>query len=98
MCQKLIKKYEQRRVELQDAVSKEYYETQNQPNGIQYEEYQDMIAQINYDIAWQIFDEVNEQNNTEQLIDLSCLDGPDATAICKQVIYDAGIAIRENGK
>jgi hypothetical protein len=24
-----------------------------------YEEYQEMLQQINYDIAWQIFDEVN---------------------------------------
>ena len=41
-----------------------------------------------------MFDEVNEQNNIEQLIDLSCLDVADATAICKQIIYDAGEAIR----
>tara|TARA_B110000285_G_scaffold219800_1_gene270788 strand:+ start:678 stop:929 length:252 start_codon:yes stop_codon:yes gene_type:complete len=45
-----------------------------------------------------MFDEVNEQNNIEQLIDLSCLDVADATAICKQIIYDAGEAIRQNGQ
>ena len=57
-----------------------------------------MLQQINYDIAWQVFDEVNLHNNIEQLIDLSCLDVADASAICKQIIYDSATAVRESGK
>jgi hypothetical protein len=48
-----------------------------------YDEYQEMLQQINYDIAWQIFDEVNQNNDTEQIIDLQCLDYLDAQAITK---------------
>ena len=97
-CKSVVSKFEQRKAQLHEDVNKEYYETQNQPNGIDYEEYQEMLQQINYDIAWQIFDEVNQQNNIDSLVDLSCLDVQDASAICKQVIYDAGVAVRDGGK
>jgi len=42
------------------------------------EEHQEIIMQIDYDIAWQIFDEVNSMNDTLQIIDLSCLKISDA--------------------
>lgn len=54
-----------------------------------------MLQQINYDVAWQIFDEVNEYNDVEQIVDLDCLDIMDAQAITKQKIYDLGKSIRE---
>ena len=39
----------------------------------------DMAAnRIKFDVAWQIFDEVNETNDTLRHIDLSCLDHVDA--------------------
>ena len=42
-----------------------------------------MLQHINYDVAWQIFDEVNELNDTEKIVDLNCLDVMDAQAITK---------------
>ena len=44
--------------------------------------------QIDYDIAWQIFDEVNSMNDTLQVVDLSCLKISDAQAVTKQKIFD----------
>lgn len=55
-----------------------------------------MKQQINYDIAWQIFDEVNQYNDTDKFIDLACLEINDARAITKQKIYDVGLLLREN--
>lgn len=43
---------------------------------------------IKFEVAWDIFDEVNEQNDTFQFIDLSCLDYLDAIPITKQKIFD----------
>lgn len=59
------------------------------------EKYEETIMQINYDIAWQIFDEVNESNNTFEIIDLNCLDLLDAQAITKQKLYELSLAMRE---
>lgn len=47
-----------------------------------------MKQQINYDIAWQIFDEVNMYYDIERFIDLNCLDLIDAQAITKQKLLD----------
>lgn len=55
------------------------------------------MQQINFDTAWQIFDQVNEENDTEQIIDLNCLDISDGEAITKQKIYDLAKMIREQG-
>jgi len=49
----------------------------------------EVISQkIKFDVAWKIFDEINERNETYKHIDLSCLDFSDALAITKQKIYD----------
>lgn len=48
-----------------------------------------MKQEAHWDIAWQIFDEVNKENDTERFIDLNCLELEDALAITKQKIYDA---------
>ena len=48
--------------------NKEYYncmQCQNESERISYDQYQEMLQHINYDVAWQIYDEVNENNNTE---------------------------------
>lgn len=50
---------------------------------VNFEQYQDMLQQINYDVAWQIFDEVNENNDADHIIDLNGLDVMDAQAISK---------------
>ena len=49
----------------------------------------DMASQrIKVEVAWEIFDEVNEANDTLKHIDLSCLDYIDAIQITKQKIFD----------
>ena len=50
--------------------------------------YQEMRIRIEWDIAWRIFDHVNENNNTKKDIDLNCLDINEAISITKQTIYD----------
>lgn len=42
-----------------------------------------MAQRIKFDVAWQIFDEVNAKNDTFKYIDLSCLDYEDAQTIAK---------------
>jgi len=50
-----------------------------------------MKQQINYDIAWQTFDEVNKYYDIGRHIDLNCLDLIDAQAITKQKILDTAM-------
>ena len=60
------------------------------------QQYEDARQEIHWDIAWQIFDECNEFNDTEQHVDLNCLEVDDAIAITKQKIFDlATIAQKE---
>lgn len=60
------------------------------------EEFNDKLQQICHNVAWMIFGDVNSRNNTEQVIDLACLETLDAQAIVKMKIYDLAKAIREN--
>jgi len=43
---------------------------------------------VKFDVAWQIFDEINYFNDTYQFIELTCLDHTDAIAIAKQKIFE----------
>ena len=52
------------------------------------QQYSDAKQEVHWDVAWQKFDEVNEQNDTLKHIDLNCLSPDDAVAIMKQKIYD----------
>ena len=36
--------------------------------------FQEMKIRIEWDVAWKIFDHVNEGNDTKKFIDLNCLD------------------------
>ena len=85
------------REQLQQEAQCEYQNNRNEqdPEFVSYEQYKEMLQQISYDVAWQIFDEVNEQNEVEQIIDLNCLDVMDADAIVKQKILDLGKLIRD---
>ena len=61
-----IRKYEEIRQNLQKEVDKEYDDNKDKTNEdekITFEQYQEMKQQINYDIAWQIFDDVNCNND-----------------------------------
>ena len=55
-----------------------------------------MKQQINYDIAWQTFDEVNKFFDVDKFVDLNCLDLIDAQAILKQKIYDVAMLLQES--
>lgn len=54
-----------------------------QKRGLTWNEFQQAKEDIHWDVAWQIFDEVNMKNDTNKVIDLHCLQVDDATAICK---------------
>ena len=60
------------------------------------EQYEEAKQEIHWDIAWQVFDEVNEYNDTEKIIDLNCLDFDDSIAICKQKIFDIAQEVNKN--
>ena len=47
-----------------------------------------MKIRIEWDVAWRIFDHVNENNDSKKHIDLNCLDINEAISITKQQIYD----------
>ena len=79
----LKKKYSEIKTKFVEEANKEYTERQRQGSTMSNEEYSDILLQINYDIAWQIFDDVNQMNDTLCLIDLTCLDLTDAQAITK---------------
>ena len=75
--------------QMQDDLRNEYIQrNRSGSNRLSDEQYEGMMLQINFDIAWNIFDEVNENNDTCMLIDLSCLELIDAQAVTKQKIYE----------
>lgn len=55
---------------------------------ISQKQYQEMKIRIEWDIAWRIFDHVNENNDTINVIDLNCLDINEASNITKQCIIE----------
>ena len=95
---RVVEKYEEVRENLQLEVDKEYQNCRYKKNEekITFEQFQEMKQQINYDIAWQIFDEVNQNVDVDRYIDLNCLDLIDAKAIANQKIYDCAVLIRES--
>ena len=66
---------------------------QNKKAQITYDQLQDIKEQIDFDIAWNTFDEVNEFNDTEKLLDLNCLLPEDAIQIVKTKIFEQALVI-----
>lgn len=64
---------------------------------MQLTEFQDMKMRIEWDVAWRIFDHVNEGNDTTKYIDLHCLDVFEAESITKQCIYEAARMVQNEG-
>lgn len=93
----IIDKFEETREGLQSVVDREYqaHRYKQGPDKITFEQYQEMKQQVNYDIAWQIFDEANQFFDVDKYVDLNCLDLIDAQAITKQKIYDVAVLARE---
>lgn len=59
------------------------------------DQYQEARQEIHWDIAWQVFDEVNEYNDVSKFIDLNCIEVDEAIAICKQKLYDVAEQIQK---
>ena len=57
-----------------------------------------MKMRIEWDVAWRIFDHVNEHNDTARNIDLNCLDIYEAESITKQQIYECARKVMNEGK
>ena len=55
-----------------------------------------MKIRIEWDVAWRIFDHVNENNDIKKHIDLNCLDVNEAMSIAKQQIYEIASSLRIN--
>ena len=56
-----------------------------------------MKIRIEWDVAWRIFDHVNENNDTQKHIDLNCLDVNEAMSIAKQQIYEIASNLKPSG-
>lgn len=65
---------------LEERISEEYF--------------REMKVSIEWDIAWRIFDHVNEDNDTKTHIDLNCLDMQEACSISKQMIYEVAKTLK----
>ena len=53
-----------------------------------------MKVRIEWDVAWRIFDHVNENNDIKKHIDLNCLDFNEAISIAKQHIYEIALNLK----
>ena len=56
-------------------------QSKNKKNVMTYSNLKDMKEQIEFDLAWLTFDEVNKYNDTQKVIDLNCLEIKDALVI-----------------
>ena len=72
-----------------------YMDLNQQSMDIDQEEFEERKEEIRWDIAWQMFDEVNQGLETNYEIDLHCLDLEEAAAVTKQKIYDIAQEIDE---
>lgn len=95
-------RFKQVRAQMNEELAAEFRQQQqyrNSPGAMSREEYEEKQQEIHWDVAWQIFDEINEHNDVERFIDLSALTLDDCLAITKQKIYDlAQIAEKEFNK
>jgi len=54
------------------------------------------MEEINYKIAWEMFDEVNQFNDISKIIDLNCQSIEDAQMIISKRVYDIAESLRKN--
>lgn len=98
----IVKKFNEISTQMHHDLELEYQNKKRYGDGCDqsiFDAFQEAKQELHWDIAWQIFDEVNEVNETEKQIDLACLECHDAIAICKQKIYDvAQLASQEQAK
>lgn len=94
----VIQKYQELQSQLLHSANKDYQRMKSDPTikGPVWNEriFNEKLQQICYNVAWMIFAQVNQENNTEHIIDLTCQETQDAQAITKQKIYDLGKSMR----
>ena len=78
----------------------QYEQSQNSESAVRnvmtHDQYLSLKNENHWEIAWQIFDQVNCKNDTNQLIDLHCLDVEEGVAITKQKIYDLATIVSKD--
>ena len=57
-----------------------------------------MKSQIDYDIAWETFDEVNKYNDTYKVFDLNCLETTEAQSIMTAKLLDLAKKVNQKYK
>lgn len=60
-----------------------------------YANLKDMKEQIEFDVSWLTFDEVNKFNDTTKVIDLNCLEVKDALLITFSKIHTLAVKVHE---
>ena len=60
-----------------------------------YNNLKDMKDQIEFDVAWLTFDEVNKFNDTTKVIDLNCLEVKDALVVTFSKIHAVALKVHE---
>ena len=86
---KILMKYDMQRDHRLSQAQRNYQDSQKLPywKRISMDDYEQEKITIEWDVAWQIFDEVNEHNDITKHIDLNCLDINEAVNITKQQVY-----------
>mmetsp|Transcript_18022 Transcript_18022/g.30705 ORF Transcript_18022/g.30705 Transcript_18022/m.30705 type:complete len:145 (+) Transcript_18022:389-823(+) len=86
----ILMKYDMERDNRLAQAEQVYLDSQNKrpEEQISKSQYLEMKIRIEWDVAWRIFDHVNESNKTKEFVDLNCLDINEAQSITKQQIYD----------
>lgn len=59
--------------------------------------YNENKIRIEWDVAWRIFDHVNEYIDIDDFIDINCLDVLEAQNITKQKVYEVARSLQTGG-
>lgn len=79
----IFEKYENIRTQMYDDLDREFQDSYQSDQPMSEDQYEEAKQEIHWDVAWQIFDEINDAKDTERYIDLHCQSTDDAIAICK---------------
>ena len=68
---------------------------QNKQQQMSYVNLKDMKEQIEIDVAWLTFEEVNKHNDTTKVLDLNCLEVKDALVILFSKVHALALKVHE---
>ena len=95
----ILVKYDMQRDTRLSNLNQKYWDSNNgicaPADIITKEQYQEKRVRIEWDIAWSIFDHVNQGNDKHKDIDLNCLDVNEAITITKQTICDIAKELKQ---